>query len=105
MGIGTPDLLMNLMSYQGFFKNKYPVVILKFHKRMFEYYFSKGFTYFDCNVTNLSKLPSELKQRIHAEDTDNSDKVIKFFTTIPAISNTLKNLLVNASFHFSYIQK
>ena len=32
LGIGIPDLLMNLMSCHGFSKNKYPVVILKFHK-------------------------------------------------------------------------
>ena len=38
---------------------------------MFEYYLSKGFTYFDCNIINLEKNPNEVKYRIHAEDTDN----------------------------------
>ena len=36
LGIGIPDLLINLMSCHGFLKNKYSVVILKFPKRMFE---------------------------------------------------------------------
>ena len=39
LGIGTPDLLMNLVSSNGFLKNKDSVVILKCPKRMFEYYF------------------------------------------------------------------
>ena len=49
LGIGIPDLLMNLMSCHGFLKNKNPVVILKCPKRMLEYFFSKRFTLFDCN--------------------------------------------------------
>ena len=105
MGIGIPDLLMNLMYFHGFLRNKDPVVVLKFTKRMFEYYFSKGFTYFDCSITNLEKLKTEVKVRIHAEDTDNSEKFMICSTTIPSTSNTLKNLAVNTSFHSSYIQK
>ena len=41
LGIGIPDLLINLMSYHGFLKNKDPVVIIKFPKRIFEQYLSK----------------------------------------------------------------
>ena len=69
--IGIPYLLMNLMFCHGFLKNKDPVVILKCPKRMLEYYFSKLFTYFDCSIINLGKLPTEVKRRTHAEDTDN----------------------------------
>ena len=65
---------------------------------MFEYYLSKGFTYSDRTIINLAKLPSELKQRIYVEETDNSDKVMIFSTTIPSNSNTLKNLVVNKIF-------
>ena len=72
---------------------------------MFGYYLSKGFNYFDCNKSNLEKLPNELKQRIYAEVTDNSYKVIICSTTIPYTANTMKNLLVNESFHSSYIQR
>ena len=87
------------------FEGKYPVVVLKCPKRMFESYFSKGFTYFDCNIINLEKLPTEVKVRIHVEDADNLDKFMICSTTIPSTSNTLKNLEVNTSFHSSYIQK
>ena len=86
------------------FKNKTPVVILKFPKSIFEYYLSKGFTYFYFTIINLGKLPSEVKQRIHAEDTDHSEKVMICSTKINSTSNTLKNLVVNTSFQSSYIQ-
>ena len=105
LGIGIPDLLMNLMSCRGFLKNINPVVILKCSKRMLEHNFSKGFNYFYCTIINLEKLPSEVKDIIHAEYEDNSDQVMICSTTIPSTSNTLKNLAVNTSFHSSYIQK
>ena len=98
-------MLMNLMSCHGFSKNKDLVVILKFPKRMFEYYFSKGFSYFYCSIINLGKLPTEVKQIIHAEDTDNPYKVMICSTTVPSTLKTLKNLAVNTSFNFSYIKK
>ena len=66
LGIGIPNLLMNLMSFHGFLKNINPIVVLKCPKRMLEYYFSKGFTLFYCSSNNLEKLPNEVKDRIHA---------------------------------------
>ena len=104
LGLGIPDLLMNLMSCHGFLKNKDLVVILKCPKKMFEYNLSKGMTYFDCSIINLEKLPTEVKQRVYAKDIDNPDKFMICSTTIPSTSNTLKNLEVNSSFHSSYIQ-
>ena len=105
LGIGITDLLMNLMSCHGFLENKNSVIILKCPKRMLEYYFSKWFTVFECNTINLEKLPNEVKYKIHAEDTDNSEKVMTCTTRITSTSNTLKNLVVNKSFHSSYIQR
>ena len=72
---------------------------------MFEYVFLKGFIHFDCNKSNLEKVPSEVKERIYAEVTDNPDKVMICSTTISSTSKKLKNLLVDASFNSSYIQK
>ena len=56
LGIGIPDLFMNLMSCHCFFKNINYVVILKCPKNMLEYYFSKGFAILEYNVNNLVKL-------------------------------------------------
>ena len=55
-------------------------------------------------IKKLEIFSSEIKDRIGAEVTDNSDKVMICSTTILSTSNTLKNLLVNASYHSSYIQ-
>ena len=56
LGIGIPYLLMNLMSCNGFLNYISSVVVLKFPKRMLEYYFSKGFDILKFNVNNLEKL-------------------------------------------------
>ena len=53
LGIGIKYFLMNLISCHGFLKNINYVVILKFPKRILEYYFSKGFTILEYNVNNL----------------------------------------------------
>ena len=76
LGIGIPYLFMNLMYCHGFLKNKNSVVILKYTKRVLEYYFSKGFTILECNVNNLAKRPKAVKQRTHAEEIYNSEKFI-----------------------------
>ena len=102
LGFGIPDLLLNLLSCQGFLKNNESVVILKCPHRMFEYYFNKGFIIFNCDENNLKRLPSQVKDRVGAEVAVNSDLVMICYTTIPSTSNTLKNLLVNSNHHSSY---
>ena len=71
---------------------------------MLEYYFSKGFGILECNFNNLAKLLKEVKQRIHAEETDNSDYFMTFINTITSKLNTPNNLLLHKSLHSSYIQ-
>ena len=96
---------MKLMSCRGFLKNINSVVILKCPNGMLEYYLSKGSNFLECNTNNLAKLIIEVKQRIHAEETYNSDKVMTCTNTIPSTSNTLKKWAVNKSLHYSYIQR
>ena len=105
LGIGIPNLLMNLSSCNIFLKNINSVVISKRPKNILEYYLSKGFTILEFNDNNLAKLPNDIKQIFHAEKTDNSDKVMTCINKITSISNTLKNLVVNKSLHYSYIKK
>ena len=102
MGIGIPDLLLNLLSCHVFLNNNESVVILKFPNRMSEYYFNKGFVIFECDEEHLKKLPSEVKDRVGAEVTVDTYLVMICFTTIPSTSNTLKNFLVNSNYHSSY---
>ena len=101
MGIEIPDLFLDFMSCHGFMKNKDSVVLLKFPKRIFEYYLSKGFIHLDCDKINLEKLPYEVKYRIVAEVTDDSDKFMIYSTTIPSASNTLKNLFVKKPWNYN----
>ena len=95
LGIGIPDFSMNLFFCHSFLKNMNYVVILKFPKRMLEYYFSKVFNILECNYNNLAKILNDVKQRTNAEETDNSDKFMECINKIPSTSNTLKNLVVN----------
>ena len=73
LGIGIPDLSMNLMSCHGFLRKINYAIILKCPQRILEYYFSRGFTILVCNYNNFSKLPNELKEIIFVEETDNLD--------------------------------
>ena len=50
----------------------------------------------------LERLPSEIKYRIGAELTDNSEKIMICFTTFPSTSN---KMLVNSSSRSSYTKK
>ena len=50
---------------------------------MLEYDFSKGFTILECNANNLAKLLNEVKQRIHTEEIDNSDRVMTYIKKCP----------------------
>ena len=86
------------MSCHGFLKNIKYVFILKCHKRLLEYYFSKGFTILECNTNDFSKLLNEVKDRNHAEEIENSDKVMTCTNKTPPSSNTLKKLVVNKIF-------
>ena len=73
MVFGIPDLLLSLFSFQGFLKNNESVVIIKCPHWMFEYHFNKEFIIFDCDEKNLKRLPSQVKDRVGAEVTVNSD--------------------------------
>ena len=70
-GIGIQYLLMNLFLCNDLSKNIESIVILKFPKRMLEYYFPKGFGILECNSKNLTKIPNLVKRRIHSEETHN----------------------------------
>ena len=104
LSIGIPYFLMNLLSCHGFLTNIDSIVILKCPKRMLEYSFSKGFGILECNFDNLEKLINEVKQRIHAKETDNSDYVMTCINTIPSRSNTLNKFLLHKSLHYYNIK-
>ena len=62
---------MELLVCHGLSKNIKSIVILKCHKMMLEYYFSKGFGILECNSNHQKKIPNVVKQKNHAEETHN----------------------------------
>ena len=104
LGIGIAYLLMNLLSCHTFTNNIKSIVILKFCKRMLEYYFSKGYGILERNSNNLKKIPNLEKQRIHVEETHDSKYIMTCNTTIIYISNNLKKLWLQSSLQYYYIQ-
>ena len=82
LGIGFPDLSMNLLLCNVFSKNIKYIFILKCPEKMLEYHFSKVFGILECNFINLASLLNEVKQTIHAEETHNSDYVMTCINTI-----------------------
>ena len=53
----------------------------------------------------MEKNPNDVKQINHAEEIDNSERIMTFINTITYTSDKLKNLVVNKTLHSSYIQK
>ena len=70
-----------------------------------EYYLSKELGILECNNNNLAKILNEVKQIIHAKETDNSDYVMTCINKITSTSNTLKKFSLHKSLHSSYIKK
>ena len=58
---------------------------------MLENYFSKGFAILECNVNNLTKITNEVKQKMYAEETDNSDKFMICITQFPPHQTPLRS--------------
>ena len=98
-GIVIPDILLNMLSCQGFLNNNESIVILKFPNRMSEYYLKKGFIQLKCDEDHKKKLPLLVKDRVGAEVKVNSDLVMLCYTTITSTSNTLKNLFISRDYH------
>ena len=63
-GIVIPDILMNMLSCQGFLDNNEFIVILKCPNRMSEYYFNKGFIQLTCDEDHLKHFLTESKTEL-----------------------------------------
>ena len=71
---------------------------------MLEHYYFKGFGILEGNSNNLKNYTNLEKSIIHAEETNDSEYVIILNTTIPSISNTLKNFWLHSSLQYYNIQ-
>ena len=66
--------------------------MIKFPRRMLEFYFSKGFGILERNSNHLKKTPNLSKQIIQAEEAHDSEYVMTCNITVFSISKTLKKL-------------
>ena len=65
LGIGIPELLLNLVSCHGFIKKLNSNVILNFQTCLINKYLSKGLSIIEQNTKQLSLLPNDVKSRIN----------------------------------------
>ena len=61
-GIGIPELLMNIMSYYRFVKNKKSTVILSCCRKLVDHNLSKVFVIIENDSSNFSDVPLCVKQ-------------------------------------------
>ena len=61
LGIGIPELLLNLVSCHGFMRKPNSTVILNFQSRLIENCLAKGFHIIEKDLKQLSLLPIDMK--------------------------------------------
>ena len=61
-GLGIPEILMNIISYHGFYKYSILTVILKFHNALVPYDLSKGFLIVETEVGGVNNIPITVKK-------------------------------------------
>ena len=93
---------LNVLSW--IFEEKILLSYSNFLKGCWNTIFQKDLLFLVAILIIWQNFQNEVKDRIHAEDTDNSNKVMICNTTIPSTSNTLNKLAVNKSFWSSYIK-
>ena len=65
LGIGIPEVLMNIISWHGYRNKIKSTVILLCCTELVEYYTSKGLIIIEHSSKNLSSIPNEAKQITH----------------------------------------
>ena len=68
LGIGIPEVLMNLLSCHVLMEKPNSTMILNFLSRFVNYYLVKGFVIIEHNSKQLSSVPNDAKIRICAID-------------------------------------
>ena len=79
-------------------------VILLCRNRFVEYYLEKGFVILAHNPKNLSIVPNEAKQIIHAINIHTLDFVMDCYTEIYSVANTKNKLNTLSDLYYGYIQ-
>ena len=102
IGIGIPEVLLNLVSCHGFAEKPNSTVILNFQYLLVNNYLEKGFFTIVNNSKKLSSIMNDVKLRIHAIDKLETCFVMAKNTAFSLVSNTIKKLYIQSDLHFIY---
>ena len=82
-GLGIPEILMNIMSCQGFDKSSISTVILIYLNALVIYYLYKSFVIVEIEVGGVYNIIINVKEKINAAPLNKYDSLIPFKLAIP----------------------
>ena len=101
LGIGIPEMLLNLVSCHGFMKKPNSTLILNCQTRMINNYLSKGFSVIK-QKKQLSLLPNDVRLRINMINPLDTDYFMVKNKAIYAVANTIKTLHIQKNIYLIY---
>ena len=102
LGIGIPEVLMNLVSYHGVTKKTNLYFILVYRSRFVNYYLAIGFIIIEHNYKHLISVSHKVEHIIHAIDKQKTYYVMACYIGIYSVENILNKLEILSNLHTSY---
>ena len=102
LGIGIPELLLNLVSCNGFIMKLNSTVVLKFQSRLINNYLSKGLYIIEQGSKQLNLTPNDIILRINLVDQLKKDYVMVKNESLSAVANTIKQLHIHKNLNMTY---
>ena len=103
LGIGIPELLLNLVSCHGFMKKPNSTVILNCQSRLINNYLEKGFYIIERDPKQKSMLSNDVILRINIINQMDTVFVLKK-KAIYSLENTIEKLHIQKNMHLIYKQ-
>ena len=100
LGIGIPEVLMNLVSCHGFVEKPNLTSILNLRSRLVDYYLAKIIVIIQHNSNKLSSVPNDVKLRIHVIDKQKTYFVMACIIAIYSVANTINKFHIQYYLHF-----
>ena len=94
LGIGIPELLLNLVSFHGFMKKPNLTVILNLPTRLINNYLFKGLAIIEQNTKQLNLLSNYVKLIINVINQLDTDHVMVKNKAISSVANTILKMYI-----------
>ena len=104
IGIGIPELLLNLVFCHGFMKKLNSTVILNCRSLLINNYLSNWFFIIEQGSKQLSFIPNDVSRRINMVDQLKKYYIMVKNEAISAVANTIKQLYTHKNMHMTYKQ-